>query len=564
VSPDLPSLDFEAAIPELEEPEILASPDPESSPEKQSGEHEVSVPRPQEKPKKIESPPQPSPVRSFQKSEDNIKKYWTRRNVDCLLTWKGKCLVCSCQNRLRNVRRKWFTDEFGKGEFACYDPEMKTTIEISQYQAGKIYDLRMKGLPRPQSSPQEGFLVTFLTELGKKENVKVKKSDSEERQSWTPRNAGIVGARRFLIEGREITWQDFQPGDVISVERITDASIWIKVGNDNDAKEFKYLSSDLSSAGKMIQNHWPNQQLFRKFDRAPPSTWAPDETLWIFPTNQWHLWVKHNGLMRQIAFITEEQFFRQAENWANGLVNIVDENGQEVVLQDTIDTECYYLAKSPYARNITFRWDGLIMEARFDGTNARFWRNVRKIVDARELCLLDNGRFVPPDRAISGKIYQLVRTEEGRIVNVVAIRRGEEEWKMDTKRSDVITEIRSLWGEGDWKIVDRAGIPYACNDLRDGSTYYAVKRGETFQKQSSVRGFSVFTVNQIAHGHRFMIRCGNDVRHVWLPFITPSRIRDVCEMAWGNDANFRWKSEDTVEIDGKMLHVTKIKGRPDD
>jgi hypothetical protein len=111
--------------------------------------------------------------------------------------------------------------------------------------------------------------------------------------------------------------------------------------------------------------------------------------------------------------------------------------------------------------------------------------------------------------------------------------------------------------------VDRAGTPFAHNDLRDGSTYYAVKKSESFEKQSNVRGFSVFTVNQVAQGHRFMIRCGNDIRHVWLPFATPGRIRDICEMIWG-DANFKWNSDDLQEIDGKVLHITKMKGRPDD
>jgi hypothetical protein len=122
--------------------------------------------------------------------------------------------------------------------------------------------------------------------------------------------------------------------------------------------------------------------------------------------------VKYDGVMRQIAFVTEEQFFKQAENWANGLVNVVDENGHEVLLQDTVDTECYFLERAPYARNISFRWDGMIMEARFDGLNGRFWNNVRKLVDARELCLVENGRIVPPDKAITRKIYQLVRTQK--------------------------------------------------------------------------------------------------------------------------------------------------------
>jgi hypothetical protein len=403
-----------------------------------------------------------------------------RRDLDgpsCTLSWQGKRMTLYLQSKIQR-RPQLFLKWFGSSEFYCYDPVEKKQVSVKQCIENVEYILRKKTPSKPPTSRSEDFQVTFLTELGKKEKVRLRTSDSEERQSGTLRNQSIVGARRFLIEGREITWQDFRPGDIISVERITDSSIWVKVGNNDDAKEFKDLSSDPVSGGKMAQNYWPNQQLFRRFDRAPPASWTPDETLWILPANQWHLCVKFGGVMRQIAFNTEEQFFRQAENWANGLVNIVDENGHEVLLQDTVDTECYYLAKSPYVRNITFRWDGLIMEARFDGTNARFWRNVRKLVDARELCLLDNGRFVSPDRAVSKNIYQLVRTEAGKIIQGVKIKRGEEEISCDAQYSDISKEIRLKWGEGDWKLVDRAGVPYAFKDLRDGSMYFAVKKNE--------------------------------------------------------------------------------------
>jgi hypothetical protein len=192
----------------------------------------------------------------------------------------------------------------------------------------------LTGLVEPCEALPRKCLFIYLFE-----NVRFSKSDSEERQSKTLRDIGIVGARKLLIEGREVKWQDLESGDVISVERITDASAWVKVGNRNDAKEFRYLSSDLTSAGKMVQNYWPNQQLFRRFGRAHPSTWSPGETSWILPLNQWHLCVKFEGTMRQIAFTSEDHFFRQAKSWANGLVNIVDENGQEVLLQDTVDTE---------------------------------------------------------------------------------------------------------------------------------------------------------------------------------------------------------------------------------
>jgi hypothetical protein len=46
--------------------------------------------------------------------------------------------------------------------------------------------------------------------------------------------------------------------------------------------------------------------------------------------------MKFNGRQREIAFVSEGQFFRQAENWVNGTVNITDEDGNEVFLQDTL------------------------------------------------------------------------------------------------------------------------------------------------------------------------------------------------------------------------------------
>jgi hypothetical protein len=267
--------------------------------------------------------------------------------------------------------------------------------------------------------------VTFITEFGRKENVRAASSDSSDRRASILRSLGIHGETRLLIEGREIPWSDIKSGDVITVERITDASVFVKTGNSTEAKEFKFLTKDPQATGRMIQSYWPGQSLFRRFERAIPSTWITGETLWILPEQQWHLCVKYEGLMSRIAFINEEQFYRQTEHWVNGMFIITDEEGNEVPLQDTVDTECYFLKKDPYARNITFRWDGLIMSARFDGTNARFWRNVRKLVDARELCLLNNGRFVSPDRAVSKVIYQLVRTENGKVLREVYISRGE-------------------------------------------------------------------------------------------------------------------------------------------
>jgi hypothetical protein len=43
------------------------------------------------------------------------------------------------------------------------------------------------------------------------------------------------------------------------------------------------------------------------------------------------------------------------------------------------------------------------------------------------------------------------------VINVVAIRRGEEEWKLDTNRSDVTKELKNMWGDEEWRLVDQAG-----------------------------------------------------------------------------------------------------------
>jgi hypothetical protein len=53
------------------------------------------------------------------------------------------------------------------------------------------------------------------------------------------------------------------------------------------------------------------------------------------------------------------------------------------------------------------------MSVKFDGSNARFWRNVNKLVSPEEkLVLLDNGRFVPPDQTLSRVTYQLARIKD--------------------------------------------------------------------------------------------------------------------------------------------------------
>jgi hypothetical protein len=118
-------------------------------------------------------------------------------------------------------------------------------------------------------------------------------------------------------------------------------------------------------------------------------------------------------------------------------------------------------------------------------------------------------------------------------------------------------------GEGDWRVVERAGIPFAVSNLRDGSTYYAVKKGEAFQKTSNVRGFYQFTVNQVWSHHSFAVRYGNDIRHVWLAFVIPSRIREICEAAWGRgslqaEQPMRNSSHQAVETYSKPLVGKKL------
>jgi hypothetical protein len=117
--------------------------------------------------------------------------------------------------------------------------------------------------------------------------VEVGDSDTEARQISILKSINIFGATRILIEGREIKWTDMKEGDIITVERITDASVYVFSDKSQicaeDATELKYLQSDPMSAGKIAQHLWPGRTLLRKFERAPPSTWVTYESLWIQP-----------------------------------------------------------------------------------------------------------------------------------------------------------------------------------------------------------------------------------------------------------------------------------------
>jgi hypothetical protein len=248
---DLSKIDFDSAIPELAEPENLTEsrepqvdpdstgePVPEQKNEEDPGKrhghteetHMDGSPmeasheeQPREKKTSKTRPPSIS-------TEEEEKRQWKVKGPSFKLTRGGKTLKCSSKPKLRGQRIRWVKGKFGAGSYECFDPEEKITIELSQCQEGKTYELRSKG-PRQTPPPLPGRkFVTLLTELERRENVQVSDSDTAERRTAILRGKGIVGTCRFLIEGREIRWQDFQTGDVISVERITDASIWVKVG----------------------------------------------------------------------------------------------------------------------------------------------------------------------------------------------------------------------------------------------------------------------------------------------------------------------------------------------
>jgi hypothetical protein len=147
---NLDSVDFEAAIPELAEPENLTETSVEPPSSEQIGKRNDSG-KGNRKPTDSTVAGEQNRSRgswSFRKTEENIRTLWKNREASCLLMWKGECLICSCNPRSRNQRKKWVTDKFGKADFDCYDPEEKTTAEISQCLAGKIYEPKKKAPPQ--------------------------------------------------------------------------------------------------------------------------------------------------------------------------------------------------------------------------------------------------------------------------------------------------------------------------------------------------------------------------------------------------------------------------------
>jgi hypothetical protein len=520
----------------------------------------VSPSIPEASPKSVPAlTPSPPPALSL---VDEDKKEWKVKGTTFTLKLEGIERNFPSARRHAFKRRGWVKKYFGNDNFAFFDTVEQKPKEHALLLPNRTCQLRVK--PKFSAAPlpkEDRKYVTFIAELGRRENVEVKDSDSEDKQAAMFRSFGIHGPRRLLIEDREISWSDLQTGDVVTVERITDASVWVI--DEKGTEEFKYLKSDSVSAGRMVQSHWPGFFLLRKFDRAPPASWVPNEQLWILKENQWHRWMTFRGQQREISFISEDQFFRQAEIWVNGTVNITDDEGNEVYLQDTVDTECYTLVKSDYGKNITFRLDGLIMEAAFDGMNSRFWSIVRKLVNAKEqLCLMNKGKIVSPDRALSKITYQLVRNRNGKTLQEVQFQRGEEIIDADLRKEEALSAIKDTWGEGNWKIVDRIGTPFPFTDLRDGTTYFALKEGELLQNRGQTRSFSHFTANKVSDEVRFMINCEKQVHQVCMKPFARWKLMETCKSIWG-PGYYKWDDKDLKNLNCRVLHVQKRPAKPD-
>jgi hypothetical protein len=465
-------------------------------------------------------------------------------------------------------RKNFVKKHFGEGRFKYFDKIEKKEIDLGNCIAGRTYEIRtVKDQPanNPTSSP--GKNVTFLTEFGRHPNMKIFDTDSEARRTAIMRGMVVHGAHKLLLEGREITWADMKNGDTIKVERITDASVYVFTDKSQvcaeDATEVKYLQSDPESAVKIVQFLWPGRTLFRKFERAPPNTWVPFESLWILPKESWHRWMKFEGRQREIAFTSEEHFFRQAENWVNGRVNIVNDEGNEVFLKDTEDDQCYNLVKDAYGKTISFRWDGLLMNAEYDGTNARFWRNVKKLVNPPEkLVLLQNGRIVSPDKAQSKFTYQLARIKNDKILREVEFVRGEETIGVDLSEEDALQAITQTWGVANWRIVDGFGTPFATNNLRDGTRYIALKDGEILSKRDPNRSYSTFTVNKVSDEVRFIAKCGNQTERICMLPFSRNKLIEICKSIWG-PGYYKWNEEDVKNLHGRTLSIQKLPMKDD-
>lgn len=176
------------------------------------------------------------------------------------------------------------------------------------------------------------------------------------------------------------------------------------------------------------------------------------------------------------------------------------------------------------------------------------------------LVLLNDGRQVSPDRALSRITYQLARIENGKILREVDIQRGEDCIRVDLTNEDAYEAITKTWGIADWRIVDNTGTPFADRNLRDGTTYIAIKAGEVIGNKSAMRSFSKFTVNKYSDEIRFMIICGHQTQYVWMQPFSPCKVREVCKSTWG-PGNYTWDGKELEGLHGRTLHVQKKQGR---
>jgi hypothetical protein len=570
---DLSNIDFGSGIPEMAEPETIDQPpeaksqDLEIERDSGLGEGNPESENPpkagdSERPRIPETSPQPHRPPALSTVDDD-KEDRRAKGPTFILSKDGISKSFPAARRRISERKGFVKKHFGDGPFKFFDIEEKKAVDLGNCLEGRTYEVRTVKIQNPcQSADQTKVGVTFITEFGRHPNMRTSSSDSEAKQNAIMKTLNIHGAFKLLIDGREIKWSDMKDKDTITVERITDASVYIFSDKSQicpeDATELKYLHSDPISAAKIVQQLWPGRTLLRKFEWAPRHTWTTYESLWIQPHDSWHRWMKFRGKQREIAFVSEEDFFRQAENWVNGRVNIVDDDGNEVYLADTEEDQCYTLEKSADGKTISFRWDGLLMNAEYDGANARFWRNVKKLVNPREmLVLLQNARIVSPDRALSKITYQLARIRNNQILREVQFCRGDDIIDVDLNEEDAYTAITKTWGVANWTIVDGFGTPFAANNLRDGTAYVALKEGEHLPKRNPTRSYSVFTVNKVSDEVRFIVKCGNQTRHVCMYPFSRRKLNDICTSIWGPGL-YKWNDEDTKELQGRVLAVQKM------
>jgi hypothetical protein len=127
---------------------------------------------------------------------------------------------------------------------------------------------------------------------------------------------------------------------------------------------------------------------------------------------------------------------------------------------------------------------------------------------------------------------------------------------VDLNEEEALYAITQTWGVANWKIVDGFGTPFPAGDLRDGTTYFALKEGEALANRKATRSYSKFTVNKVSDEMRFMIKCGNQIHHVWMKPVSRFKINEVCKTIWG-PGYYKWNDEDTKELQGRVLHIQK-------